>query len=82
MSVMAGMTPTYAAPEMFDGRPGRFSDQYSLAIVYQELLTGTLPFGGRTTAQLATEHLHKAPNLETLPAVERPIVAKALAKKK
>ena len=81
MSVMAGMTPTYAAPEMFDGRPGRYSDQYSLAIVYQELLTGTLPFGGRTTAQLATEHLHKAPNLETLPAAERPIVAKALAKK-
>ncbi|HUP81287.1 MAG TPA: protein kinase, partial [Pirellula sp.] len=47
LSVMGGLTPTYAAPEMFDGRPGRFSDQYSLAIVYQELLTGTLPFRGR-----------------------------------
>ncbi len=81
MSVMAGMTPTYAPPEMFDGRPGRFSDQYSLAIVYQELLTGTLPFSGRTTAQLASEHLHKAPNLEALPALERPIIAKALSKK-
>jgi len=81
MSVMAGMTPTYAPPEMFDGRPGRFSDQYSLAIVYQELLTGTLPFNGRTTAQLASEHLHKAPNLDALPLLERPIIAKALAKK-
>ncbi len=81
MSVMAGMTPSYAAPEMFDGRPGRFSDQYSLAIVYQELLTGTLPFNGRTTAQLASEHLHKAPKLDSLPALERPIIAKALAKK-
>ncbi len=39
MSMLGGMTPTYAAPEMFDGRPGRFSDQYSRAIVYQELLT-------------------------------------------
>jgi serine/threonine protein kinase len=81
MSIMSGMTPTYAAPEMFDGRPGRFSDQYSLAIVYQELLTGTLPFSGRTTAQLAAEHLHKAPMLDSLPALERPIVAKALSKK-
>ncbi|MDZ4852564.1 MAG: protein kinase [Pirellulaceae bacterium] len=81
ISIMSGMTPTYAAPEMFDGRPGRFSDQYSLAIVYQELLTGTLPFNGRTTAQLATEHLHKAPNLDSLPASERPIIGKALAKK-
>lgn len=81
MSMMGGLTPTYAAPEMFDGRPGRFSDQYSLAIVYQELLTGTLPFRGRTTAQLANEHLHKAPNLEALPLIERPIVAKALSKK-
>jgi serine/threonine protein kinase len=65
-SLMGGLTPTYAAPEMFDGRPGRYSDQYSLAIVYQEMLTGSLPFRGRTTAQLANEHLHKAPALEHL----------------
>jgi serine/threonine protein kinase len=81
MSLMGGMTPAYAAPEMFDGRPGRYSDQYSLAIVYQEMLTGGLPFRGRTTAQLATEHLHKAPNLEELPAAERPVIARALSKK-
>ena len=81
LSVMGGLTPTYAAPEMFDGRPGRFSDQYSLAIVYQELLSGTLPFRGRTTAQLANEHLNKAPNLESIPLLERPILSKALAKR-
>ncbi len=81
MSMLGGMTPTYAAPEMFDGRPGRFSDQYSLAIVYQELLTGTLPFGGRTTAQLANEHLHRAPNLDPVPPSDRPVLTKALAKK-
>ena len=81
LSMMAGLTPTYAAPEMFDGRPGRFSDQYSLAIVYQEMLTGTLPFRGRTTAQLANEHLQKAPNLESIPPLERPILSKALSKK-
>jgi serine/threonine protein kinase len=81
LSMMGGLTPTYAAPEMFDGRPGRFSDQYSLAIVYQEMLTGTLPFRGRTTAQLANEHLNKAPNLEAIPLLERPVMSKALAKK-
>ena len=81
LSMMAGLTPTYAAPEMFDGRPGRFSDQYSLAIVYQEMLTGNLPFRGRTTAQLANEHLQKAPNLESVPPLERPILSKALSKK-
>ena len=27
-SLMSGMTPAYAAPELFDGRPGRHSDQY------------------------------------------------------
>ena len=34
------MTPTYAAPEMFDDEPSAHSDQYSLAIVYQEMLRG------------------------------------------
>ncbi len=80
-SLLAGLTPTYAAPEMFDGRPGRSSDQYALAIVYQEMLTGCLPFQGRTTAQLASEHLHKAPGLDALPIFDRPVIARALSKK-
>lgn len=80
-SMLAGMTPTYAAPEMFDGRPGRFCDQYSLAIVFQEMLTGELPFRGRTTAQLANEHLNRAPDLNPLPVSDRSIIAKALAKR-
>ena len=33
--------------ETFRGRLTLFSDQYSLAITYQELLTGTLPFTGK-----------------------------------
>ena len=54
MSLMGGLTPIYAAPEVFEGSPSLHSDQYSLAIVYCEMLTGTLPFPGRTAAQLAT----------------------------
>ena len=79
-SLVGGLTPTYAAPEIFDGRPDRRSDQYSLAIVYQELLTGQMPFNGRTTAELARQHLNQPPNLESLPPADRQIIARALAK--
>ena len=75
------MTPTYAAPEMFDDEPSAHSDQYSLAIVYQEMLVGTLPFPGRTAAQLAKQHTQAEPQLMSLPAEDRPAVARALAKK-
>jgi serine/threonine protein kinase len=54
--MMGGLTPVYAPPEVFEGRPSRKSDQYSLAIVFQEMLTGSLPFPGRTAAQLAAQH--------------------------
>src|SRR4029077_378961 len=51
-SVTGGITPVYAAPETFEGKVTRFSDQYSLAIVYQELLTGQRPFSGSNVRQL------------------------------
>ncbi len=79
-SMMGGLTPNYAPPEVFDGRPNPHSDQYSLAIVYQELLTGSLPFSGRTAAQLAAQHMHSQPRLESLPAADRIIVGRALMK--
>lgn len=79
-SIVGGLTPIYAPPEVFDGRPSIHSDQYSLAVMYQELLTSTRPFSGRTIAQLATQHVHNAPNLKPLPAVDRPCVARALEK--
>lgn len=80
-SIVGGLTPVYAAPELFDGRPNDRSDQYSLAIVYQEMLTGSLPFEGRTTAQLAAQHLHSKPRLDCLPAADQPAIAKALSKR-
>ena len=80
VSLVEGLTPTYAPPEVFDGRPHRNSDQYSLAIVYQEMLTGQVPFDGTTAAQLASQHLHAAPNLAPLPRAEQPIIARALSK--
>lgn len=79
-SMLAGMTPNYAAPELFDGCPSRFSDQYSLAIVYQEMLTGERPFSGGSTAQLASQHLHGKPNLKRLPANDQKVIGRALSK--
>ncbi len=80
-SLVSGMTPTYAAPEIFDDEPSAQSDQYSLAIVYQQMLVGTLPFPGRTAAQLAKQHTQSEPQLASLPADDRQAVARALAKK-
>ena len=79
-SLVGGLTPLYAPPEVFDGRPNRHSDQYSLAIVYQELLTGEPPFAGRTVAQLAAQHLHSTPCLAALPLPDQPIIGRALSK--
>jgi eukaryotic-like serine/threonine-protein kinase len=80
-SMMGGLTPVYAPPEVFEGKPSRRSDQYSLAIVYQEMLTGVVPFPGRTAAQLAAQHLNAKPRLTSLPVEDQPIVLRALAKK-
>ena len=80
VSLMGGLTPLYAPPELFDGRPSRWSDQYSLAIVYQEMLTAVLPFPGKSAAQLASQHMHAPPRLTVLPASQRPVLAKALSK--
>jgi serine/threonine protein kinase len=80
-SMMGGLTPVYAPPEVFEGRPSRKSDQYSLAIVFQEMLTGQLPFPGRTAAQLAAQHLNAKPRMAGLSEADQAIIGRALAKK-
>lgn len=80
MSLVGGFTPLYAPPEIFEGQPSRTSDQYSLAIVYQTMLTGIPPFSGRTAAQLTAQHLRSTPDLSSLQPVDRPVIARALSK--
>jgi serine/threonine protein kinase len=77
---LGAITPLYAAPEAFTGTIGGRCDQYSLAIVYQELLTGTLPFQGQNARQLLLRHTQAPPDLDALPEADRPVVARALAK--
>ncbi len=79
-AVTGGVTPVYAAPETFQGEVSRFSDQYSLGIVYQELLTGTRPFNGANTKQLLLQHLREPPDLSALPEHDRPVIGRALEK--
>jgi hypothetical protein len=79
-SVTGGVTPVYAAPETFDGWISRFCDQYSLAIVYQEILTAQRPFCGTNVRQLILQHLQATPNLDSLPPSDRPHIERALSK--
>ena len=78
--LMGGMSPMYAAPETFSGQISKHSDQYSLAIVYMELLTGQRPFNARTIRQLALQHMSEEPDLRPLPEQDRPVIARAMAK--
>jgi serine/threonine protein kinase len=75
-----GVTPLYAAPEVLRGNLSRHSDQYSLAIVYQQLVTGTVPFWHQNPYQLMLLHVTAEPCLATLPPADRPLIARALAK--
>jgi serine/threonine protein kinase len=53
-------TVLYAAPEQLEGRSLRSSDQYALAIMTHELVTGSWPFTG-TFDEVARKHLRTQP---------------------
>lgn len=75
-----GLTPKYVAPEILHGQVDPRSDQYSLALVYQEMLTGTFPYVARTPQQILIAHVTAVPDLSALPEGDRAAVAKALSK--
>lgn len=78
-------TALYMAPEQCEGRACQASDQYALAVVVYEWLSGEPPFPGNDPISIALHHLHHPPppllaKVPTLaPAVEE-VVLKALAK--
>jgi serine/threonine protein kinase len=76
----AAVTPLYSSPEILTGNVSPQSDQYSLAAVYHELLTGAVPFDGTSPRQLMMQHTCQAPDLSRLPPADVPVVARALAK--
>jgi outer membrane protein assembly factor BamB/serine/threonine protein kinase len=77
-------TPAYIAPEQSYGKPQLASDQYALAIVAYEWLTGSRPFTGTPTEIVIRHRLDAPPPLRTyrqdLPAEAEQVIARALAK--
>jgi YVTN family beta-propeller protein len=71
-------TPAYVAPEQIEGKhvDGR-ADQYSLACLFQECLTGGPPFARATEAAVLFAHLEEPPSGP--PGLEH-VMARALAK--
>src|SRR5262249_8269557 len=75
---VAQINPRYSAPELFARRLSRACDQYSLALIYYELLTGDQVHGSRTPSQLARVRNLALDCLDLLPAPDRPILARVL----
>jgi serine/threonine protein kinase len=71
-----GMTPAYAAPEIFAGRTSRWADQYSMAVTYCQLRGGKLPY--KQTPSLLAGERPPDPDLSSLPEAERAAVRRAL----
>ena len=74
----------YMAPEQLTGKPRPASDQYGLAVVVYEWLSGDAPFSG-SIQQIAGQHLSVPPpplrtKVPTIPLAIEQVVLKALAK--
>jgi eukaryotic-like serine/threonine-protein kinase len=54
-------TPTYMAPEQWELHPVPATDQYALAAMAYELLTGQPPFVGNGYQQMWHQHVHVTP---------------------
>jgi serine/threonine protein kinase len=78
-------TPAYMPPEQWEGRPIPASDQYALAIMAYQLLTGQFPFQGGP-GQMMHQHFSVQPqppsrlNGRISPALDA-VIMRALAKR-
>ena len=85
---MVSGTPEYMAPELVRGEPPTIaSDLYGAGVILYELLTGRVPFEGRSTDEVLTRQLEDEavpPSLRRpeheIPAALDQIVRRALAK--
>jgi serine/threonine protein kinase len=78
-------TPTYMAPEQWEGRPVPATDQYALAVMLYELLSGHPPFRG-TPMQMMYAHVNTQPQAPSilnprLSTVIDSVILRGLAKK-
>lgn len=85
MSQSVRGTPAYMAPEQWYGDPTPATDQYALAVMAYQLLTGHVPFQGRLE-QVMYQHLNTQPLPPShfnpqLPRELDEVILHALAKK-
>src|SRR5436305_7061740 len=78
-------TPTYMAPEQWECRPVPATDQYALAVMLYELLSGRTPFRG-TPMQMMYAHVNTQPQAPStlnprLSTVIDSVILRGLAKK-
>ena len=79
-------TPTHMSPEQWRGEiPSQATDQYALAVMLYEMLTGKMPFEAPTPYGLMTKHLNEMPtppqNIRLdIPEVVSEVIERALAK--
>jgi serine/threonine-protein kinase PpkA len=75
-------TPYYVCPEQIDDRdPDARGDLYSLGVVFYEMLAGSLPFLGKTLAEILAAHRTAAvPRLPESLSAYQPVIDRLLAK--
>ncbi len=78
-------TPTYMAPEQFEGNAGPEADQYALAVMIYFFLAGRAPFEGEPLRLMHAHIMEPPPPIRSfapaLPPAIEPVLAKALAKR-
>lgn len=82
-----GGTPSYMAPEQFQGVISREGDQYALGCIAYELVTGRRPFSAPDLVSLGFKHRNEQPIpprqlAPHVPAVMEVAILKAMAKQR
>ena len=75
-------TPYYVCPEQIEDRdPDARGDLYSLGVVFFEMLSGSLPYSGKTLAEILAAHrATPVPRLAEQLSAYQPIIDRLLAK--
>jgi serine/threonine protein kinase len=74
----AGLNTMFAAPELFDDRITKWSDQYSMAITYYYLRTGEFPFSAQASPPEIRDIQRRGKlDFSRVPTTERAVVARA-----
>ena len=77
--LLATQAARYAAPELLEGLATPACDQYSLALIYCEMLTGIHPFRGQSPRRMSKRGGERPrPALDLLSAGDRSVILRAL----